>query len=141
MPMTLRQIIQKTDRTRRLAANYVDIKATKVDRAPSGAQRVRCKTLSKSVIVKNDLVKTKPSGSAHTYVTTVEVYLPKKYAVVSCSCDDFKFTWEYALNKQKAARIEYCNGEHPQERNPSLVPGCCKHIVAVAQMLIDKGKV
>jgi intein/homing endonuclease len=60
----------------------------------------------------------------YTYVTTVEVS-PKEKCVVSCSCEDFLFTWEYTLNKKGAARIEYSNGESSKDRNPQQIPGTC----------------
>ena len=74
----------------------------------------------------------------YTYVTTVEI-TPKKYCIVSCSCDDFMYTWEYTLNKKGAARIEYSNGESSKDRNPMQIPGTCKHIYPFLSRLVDKG--
>ena len=124
---------------RKAAAAYVDIKATKVKKNRDGVPMVLCKTSSKTVIKKGGVAVRKPGGTASTYVTTVEVY-PKHQVIVGCSCEDFTYTWEVALNRRGAARIEYSNGEDPGEKNPSYVPGCCKHLIAVGQMLIDKGK-
>lgn len=47
---------------------------------------------------------------------------------VSCSCDYFMYTCEYALNRQGAADILYSNGEPPNDKNPTLVPSVCKHL-------------
>lgn len=55
----------------------------------------------------------------------------QKRVQVSCDCEDFCFTWEVALWSWGAAKIIYSNGEHPIVKNPGLVPGCCKHVVAV----------
>jgi hypothetical protein len=54
--------------------------------------------------------------------------------------NDFWSCWEYALSKRGAARIEYSNGEAPIEKNPQLIPGCCKHLYYLAQTLIEKNK-
>jgi hypothetical protein len=135
MGLTIRQIIKAAGPTRRQASAYVDIKKTSIKKTAQGWPLVLCKT-SSNVTAQG---KSKPGGSANTYVTTIAVG-PKKQVIVSCSCDDFKFTWEYALNKKGAALIEYSNGEHPEEKNPGLQAGACKHVVAVGQMLIDKGK-
>lgn len=56
------------------------------------------------------------------------------------NCDDFWSTWEYALAKRGAANSEYSNGEPPVVRNPKFVPGCCKHIFRLSELLIEQGK-
>lgn len=142
MALTIRQIMAKAGSQRKAAAAYVDIVATKVKKNREGMPMVVCKTQSKTTVQKKgneQKVKIKPKGGANTYVSTIEVY-PKNQVIVSCSCDDFKFTWEAALNLKGAARIEYSNGELPNEKNPSNIAGCCKHIYAVGQMLVEKGK-
>lgn len=135
MAMTMKQIISKAGATRRNAAAYVDLLQTKVKKSKAGNPLVVCKTRSNATAQG----KAKAKGAANTYVTTIEV-LPSSKVVVSCSCDDFMYTWEVALNLKGAARIEYSNGEQPNERNPLNIGGCCKHLVALGQSLIDKGK-
>lgn len=135
MAMTMKQIISKAGPARKAAALYVDLVQTKVKKSKAGNPLVVCKTRSSTTLQG----KAKAKGSASTYVSTVEV-LPSSKVIVSCSCQDFMFTWEAALNLKGAARIEYSNGELPNEKNPSNVPGCCKHLVALGQSLIDKGK-
>lgn len=142
MPMTIKQIMAKAGPQRKAAAGYVDIVNTKVKKNRDGMPMVVCKTQSKTTVQKkgaDSKIKIKPKGGANTYVTTIEVY-PKNQVIVSCSCDDFKYTWETALNLKGAARLEYSNGEMPNEKNPSNIPGCCKHVFAVGEMLIEKGK-
>lgn len=135
MAMTMKQIINKAGSIRRNASAYVDLLQTKVKKSKAGNPLVVCKTRSNAT----PQGKAKAKGSANTYVTTIEV-LPSSKVIVSCSCDDFMYTWEAALNLKGAARIEYSNGELPNEKNPTNIPGCCKHLVALGQSLIDKGK-
>lgn len=135
MALSMKQIISKAGATRRNAAAYVDLLQTKVKKSKAGNPLVVCKTRSNAT----PQGKAKAKGSANTYVTTIEV-LPSSKVIVSCSCDDFMYTWEAALNLKGAARIEYSNGELPNEKNPTNIPGCCKHLVALGQSLIDKGK-
>lgn len=143
MALTIRQIMAKAGSQRKAAAAYVDITATKVKKNRDGMPMVVCKTQAKTTVTKKPsgdrVTKPKAAGAANTYVTTVEVY-PRNQVIVSCSCDDFKFMWETALNLKGAARIEYSNGQLPNEKNPKNIPGCCKHLYAVGQMLVDKGK-
>jgi hypothetical protein len=135
MPLSLRQIIKNTPSNRRRAAASVVVKAIKIKTHPtSGRPLVMAKTLSRETIKG----KKKPVGSANTYVTTIEV--AGKYAIVGCSCQDFLYTFEWTLNKQKAARIEYSNGESSFERNPAQIAGACKHVVALGEKLIEEGK-
>ncbi len=135
MPMTMKQIISKAGPARKAASLYVDLVRMKVKKSKAGNPLVVCKTKSSTT----GQGKAKAKGSANTYVSTIEV-LPSSKVIVSCSCSDFMFTWEAALNLKGAARIEYSNGELPNERNRNNVPGCCKHLVALGQSLIDKGK-
>lgn len=75
------------------------------------------------------------------YATVIDFVSPKGYVTVSCSCPDFCFRFEYALAKKGASAIRYCNGESPGVRNPSLIAGCCKHIVKLTDLLLDKKKI
>ena len=57
---------------------------------------------------------------------------------VSCQCPDFCFRWEYALHSHGAADIKFCNGEPPIIKNPSMIPGMCKHGLAVMEQIARK---
>lgn len=131
----MKQIISKSGPARKAAALFVDILQTKVKKSKAGNPLVVCKTRSSTT----SQGKAKPKGSSNTYVSTIEV-LPSSKVIVSCSCQDFMYTWEVALSLKGAARIEYSNGDQPNEKNPRNVPGACKHLVAIGQSLIDKGK-
>lgn len=74
------------------------------------------------------------------YKTEIK-WVSDKHVMLSCSCYDFMYRWEYALAKRGASVIRYCNGEHPDAANPRLIPGCCKHLVHLYGHLEDKGKV
>lgn len=76
-----------------------------------------------------------------TTVAAIDNRLPvsKGPVLVSCSCPDFKFVWEVALNKQGAAIIQYSNGALPEIRNPLMIPGACKHLAAFMIYLKHKG--
>jgi hypothetical protein len=47
---------------------------------------------------------------------------------VSCTCERFKYTWEWALHQKRASLIHWSNGEPPHEKNPNNIPGVCKHL-------------
>jgi hypothetical protein len=132
--LTVKQIMDAAPKNRQKKAKYVAIRAMKIKTNAEGMPIVLAKTQTTQ----------KPGGGlisdkkANLYLTTVEVY-PKKQVIVSCSCDDFMYTWEVALSMKGAARIEFSNGEMPDERNPLKIAGCCGHIYALADHLIGKG--
>lgn len=135
MPMTFKQILSKTPLNRIKKAESVKIIEVKVRKNPEGYPMVVAKT--KSLRTSKD--KPKKPAAIVPYVTTIEIY-PKGYVIVSCSCDDFMYTWEVALHMKGAARIEFSNAEMPDTRNPARIPGCCGHIVKLGEFLRDKGK-
>lgn len=137
MPMTMQQILDRTPQNRKQKAEYVRIQAVKVQKTSYQTTIYKAKISSTHNIVKDDAVRKRVTPT--TYVSTVETN--GKMVVVSCSCEDFMYTWEVALSKKKAARIKYSNGEMPDDRNPRMVPGCCAHLHKFGQMLISKGKV
>lgn len=57
---------------------------------------------------------------------------------VSCDCDRFQFTWEYALAKKGASSIRFSNGEPPVEKNPRLHAAGCKHVYRVLAHLANQ---
>jgi hypothetical protein len=135
MSMTMQQILDKTPRNRKDKAEYVKITESKIQKTKYGTTIYKAKVFS----IADNMGNPKRGGSRNVYVATVESN--GKQCVVSCSCEDFTFTFEYALNKKKAARIEYSNGESPDTRNPKMVPGCCGHLVRLGSTLIAKGRV
>ena len=63
----------------------------------------------------------------------------KQKVLVSCDCENFTYMWEFANAKHGAARIIYGNGERPDFTNPGETPGLCKHLIATADAIINKG--
>jgi len=61
-------------------------------------------------------------------------------SVIAHNCENFVFTFEYANAASGASRIVYGNGEPPVVTNPTMAPGLCKHLVAVATRLIKSNK-
>lgn len=45
----------------------------------------------------------------------------------SCTCDNWKYVWEFVAAQHGAADIIFGNGDPPNVTNPSRVVGCCKH--------------
>lgn len=134
MPMTMNGILSKTPQSRRDSSRYVVLKGVKVARTPYKTLKYTAQTYS-THDAKENLKKGKPS----VYTTMVETN--GRQVVVECGCDDFWAVWEVALNRHKAARIKFSNGELPTDRNPRLRPGCCKHIFKLGSDLMAKGKV
>ncbi len=125
--LTATQIMQKTPLSRRRGSEYVRIKEVKL--VKKGERRIaRAKTSST-----HDINGNKKAGGFTTYVTSVEPL--GRYVKISCTCDDFLFTWEYALEKQGAADINYSNAEPPIEKNPRLIGGSCKHLYKFLSLL------
>lgn len=62
-----------------------------------------------------------------------------KRVLVSCPCENYTFTWEYANAAHGCSRIVYSNGEPPVMTNPNLAPGLCKHLAALSFNMIKKG--
>jgi hypothetical protein len=58
---------------------------------------------------------------------------------VSCTCQRFLYYYEYALTKYGASKIQHSNGEYPIEKNPSLIPSTCKHLLATMHEIVVKG--
>jgi hypothetical protein len=58
----------------------------------------------------------------------------------SCECDRYMYYYEYALAQKGAAKIKFCNGNAPTVTNPSLIPGGCKHLIALSRKLVKEKK-
>ena len=59
--------------------------------------------------------------------------------LVSCDCENFTFTCEYALTQWGASRIIHSNGEPATTTNPANHPLLCKHLFALTKELKTKG--
>lgn len=54
--------------------------------------------------------------------------------LVQCQCEAFVFNFEYANATVGASRLIYSNGQPPVYTNPGLMPGLCKHLVALMKI-------
>lgn len=129
MAMNLYQIIKKTDARRVAGAKYVKLTNVKVGYDEDGKAYIYCKSYSTHRLNEDgQLVK---NLEKRRYVTYIKFIDNKLNVIVSCSCDDFLFREEVALERKGAAEIYYSNGEMPTTTNPKLKPYCCKHLVAL----------
>lgn len=63
-----------------------------------------------------------------------------KPAWVSCDCEYFMYHCEVALHRFNCADIIHSNGAFPGLTNPRLEPKLCKHLHAVAPVLVQARK-
>lgn len=127
MPMTIEQILRNTPNERVLNSRKVVVKDFKEQRSKDGKLRAMATTFTSGT-------------SKDKYETSITSLKPatellRTYVKVSCSCPDFWATWEVALHNRGAANIVYSNGEAPDIRNPGEIPGMCKHIVALFNII------
>lgn len=54
--------------------------------------------------------------------------------LVQCQCENFVYVFEYANATVGASRLIYSNGAPPAYTNPGLMPGMCKHLVALMKI-------
>ena len=136
--MSLRQLIRAThpffiNNAVDVEAKSVTKKRTKTNRPVAAGQMVtydiwrkdRVRRVHDSYIIGMDDDQDKPIHR-HTKV------------LVQCSCENFVFVWEYANATVGASRLIYSNGEPPRMTNPRLAVGLCKHLVALAKIIMEK---
>lgn len=77
----------------------------------------------------------KTGCNKHTYMTQigfVDYTKNMKSSVwVSCQCDYYKYNLEYVNAKLGASDHLYAWQQPPKITNPNMVPGACKHILAI----------
>ena len=125
--LTLKQLLSKSIDSRRKAATKVRI--------------VNLRTRYSDPVAVRASTYTPGSATGERYDTEITFLynrhdVPTENVKVTCGCDDFKYTWEYALNHAGAADIIHCNGEPPEEKNPQMIPGLCKHLIAMAVLMV-----
>jgi hypothetical protein len=83
-----------------------------------------------------------PKGWHKTeYATMIDFIDLKDHVKVTCSCPDYCFMFEVALYRKGAADLIYSNGRMPNEKNSNRVPGMCKHLIRMCDLLVTKGKI
>jgi hypothetical protein len=125
--ISIRQVFRNTPANRFTMADKVKLIGVKIGKS---------RTLQKPKVV----CQTYTSGDTVKYSTSI-TFIKDDKAVLSCSCDDFMYRWEYALAKKGGAEVRYGNGEHPESSNPTLIAGCCKHVIALYNKLQAEDKV
>lgn len=62
----------------------------------------------------------------------------QKRVLVSCDCESYTFTFEYANWTWGASRIVYSNGDAAVVKNPGNVAGLCKHLVELVRTIAER---
>lgn len=126
--MTAREIIAKCTPRVREAADYVQIIKTTPKVLKDGRHQIT--SVCRSTHTPNGNSKPKPP-ERHLVEVTTKVpgeRIREGMVVVSCHCSNFAYTWEVALARKGASYVKHSNGDLPEERNPKMVPGACKHV-------------
>ncbi len=125
--LTGKKIVRSTFRSDMEATRYVS--PTRVTRAPTG---FACTTVTKM-----------PKQRVRYH--KVRVQMPKTFkgrfidckdVKIDCDCERYVFVWNYALVQKNAAIKDRTNHEPPEITNPQGLPGACKHLLVVLQLLI-----
>ena len=139
--MTLRKLVRGTPRLMVNNSRDVELLEKKRTKTRSGMPAFRAVT-----ITDDPWRPTKVVRKHKTFIIGAEIdkegnpadkpINKHKKVIVSCDCESYVFTFEYANAAHGASRIVYSNGEPPVVMNPDLAPGLCKHLVAAATFLI-----
>lgn len=136
--LTMPQIIRGVDYRRRESAKYTKIIYQKRGWDSRGLGFVACKSYStkewdpnKQRYVPNPRIKSR-------YVTVIIFLDQRLHVEVGCSCPDFRYRQEVALNHKRAAEVLYSNGELPKIRNPQMKVYCCKHLYKLWQTILPE---
>lgn len=123
MALTFKEIFRGTPTSRFNSSEFVRISKVKLTR--------------KAGVVSRAVSKSSTPGGSDEYDTEIR-FLPRGQVKLSCSCDDFLFRFEYALYRKGSADIRHSNGEPSHSTNPAFTPGCCKHVIALRELLVDR---
>ncbi len=130
--LSLRQLLKATPPYIKSNAGDTVIKSLKQAITKGGLPGIRAKTQTPGSRV---------PGAYDTTIVGKERDLPvsrQKHVLVSCSCGWFWSHCEYALNHWGSAIIKYSNGEPAVVTNPQNHPLLCKHLVALAETVLEE---
>lgn len=117
------QLIRKVAKTQLANSQYVQIKSV---------QRNKNKPLLKFTTITRE-PNQKPRVHVQRIYATDPNYTGPLYLCpsirVACDCGNNLFQWEIANAYHGVSDVIYSNGDFPIVTNPSLRPGCCKHIL------------
>lgn len=126
--LTLKQLLKLTPRKVHSIARYV---------RSTEARKIRTEDGSKLVAKVRSL---KGYGSGTLWEAIIEggPVLSSGYVKVSCGCENYMYTAEYALSQKGAADIIHSNGKPSYSTNPQFKPMICKHLVKLASTVLAK---
>lgn len=136
--MTLRQLVRGSPRL--MFNNAVDVEAKKIIKKRTATGR----PVIQGQMVTYDQWRTDRIRRVHDcHIIGMDDEQDKpvnrhRKVLVQCSCENFVYVFEYANASVGASRLIYSNGEPPLMTNPRLAPGCCKHLIALAIIIIEK---
>lgn len=139
---TLRKLIRSTPRLMINNAGNVVLKKVKKVKTRSGMPAVRAETYSTDPFRPDKVLRLHTTiiiGLDTNKDDNPDVKKPvnaHKKVLVSCDCESFVYTFEYANAAHGASRIIYSNGNPPVVTNPGLEPGLCKHLVRLSNSII-----
>lgn len=136
---SLKELIRNTPRL--FMNNAVDVEAHRYKKLTTKAG----KPAVKGIMVTNDPWRPDKVKRYHeTYIVGLDkngenkpLYRHKR-VLVQCGCENYVFTWEYANARCGAAYLIYSNGEPPVWTNPGMAVGLCKHLIALAKIVIEE---
>jgi hypothetical protein len=130
------------------AAKFVRVKLLKTTRGKDQAGIYDQYTFETKSILPNEsidetvLPMETPDG---THITRIRIYetapLNSKTARtwIDCTCEDFRFRWDFALNKKgSSGMLRAKKGVRPNETNPNETAAVCKHAYAAMEFLKKK---
>lgn len=84
-------------------------------------------------------------GEKHTRRSNLSIYDSsislEAPSLVYCSCDYFKYNLEIALVAQGSAIQLHADALAPKIRNASMKPGLCPHLLLLAKVALNQGKI
>ena len=138
MPMTIRQILDKSFPSVASASKFVVLKedsslVPSFRRVPSNPKLNGAPKLVATMYSTADAHGAAKKGRSRRYKAVIagmdkDKKLSEGPVMVACECDYFTFTCEVALAKRGAAKITNSNGQPPTVTNPKMVPTACKHL-------------
>lgn len=131
--MRLAQLMNATDKLRKLNAKFVKVVAFKKGYNRKGQATAVAKTYTALEYTFDHRIR--KAQDQNKYVSSI-TFLDKQLNVkCSCSCPDFMYRHEWVLNQVGAADIVYGNGEPPLMTRQDDRPSVCKHLVALRLLI------
>lgn len=136
--MKIQSLFRLSSKNRKYLAQYVRILGQKTGYTKEGLGYLAARTQSTHRLDENGFLVPVRARNRTTYLSMILFVDQRLNVRVSCSCEDFKFMYEWALHNRKAADIEYSNGEPPNIKNPQYKPALCKHLCALYLKVADR---